>query len=301
MGIPNDEIDDGLTDEERAALAEDDGDDEAEGNEADTEGDGDAEESDGAGSGDDDVAADGDDSGEAGDNGEAASDSGGESVPGQPEGPQSASAPILIAEAPADAEAKLREIATKKDELIAQFDDGDITAKEYQQQLDALAKQEREIERAVDKAQLAAEMEQQRQKNEWISTVNRFIAANPIYSADKNPRLYRALDQEVRDLAGTPEAANWTGEQILAKAHENLSEAFGLGKPAAQQQTPAKKTVPKPDLPPTLAKVPAAEGSETGGSKWASLDRLATTDPLGYEEALANMSDADRAAYLASA
>lgn len=304
MGIENHEIDDGLTDEERAALAEDDGEEGADGAEDESnEEEGAADEAVGDGEGGDagadDGAADGDGGGSSGDAAAGDDGAGAAGDAEQPAGTPSASAPILVAEAPTDAQSKLDDIATKKEELIAQFDDGDITAKEYQQQLDALSKQEREIERAVDKAQLASEMEQQRQKNEWFSTVNQFIRSNPVYDPQKNPRLYRALDQEVRDLAVTPEAANWSGDQILAKAHENLTEAFGIAKPKAAE--PAKKqAVPKPDLPPNLAKVPAAEGSDTSGGKYAALDRLASSNPIAYEEALMKLSESDRNAYLAA-
>lgn len=305
MGTQNNELNDGLTDEERAALAEDDGADaEAETNQNEEEnaeaaaansdeGDGDA------GAGDDAPAPAGDenaDSAPGRDDGQPA-----EPASEQQEGTQSQSAPILVAEAPADAEARLAEISNGKAELLTKFDDGEIAAKEYQAELDKFAKQEREIERAIDKANLAAEMEQQRQRNEWFSSVNRFIEANPLYKPESNPRLYRALDAEVRDLANRPEAASWSGDRILQEAHKNLSEAFGLGKPAAQPAAqPEKKAVPKPQLPPTLAKVPAAEQSDTGEGKWAALDRMATADPLGYEEALTKMSDSERNAYLAA-
>lgn len=298
------ELNDGLTDEERAALAEDDGaaaattTEEDATNAEDAAAAEDTEDDSAAGAGDDAAAADAgadSDAAPGRDDGEPAAD-----VSEQPEGQASQSAPILIAEAPADADAKLADIATAKSDLLTKFDDGDITAKEYQAELDKLNRQELDINLDLREAKLAEKMEQQRLQNEWVSTVNRFIEANPIYKPDTNPRLYRALDQEVKDLAVKPEAANWSGEKILQEAHKNLAAAFNLVDPASKQEKITKQPVPKPNLPPTLAKVPAAEGSETGNSKWGALDRMATTDPLGYEEALAKMSDADRNAYLAA-
>lgn len=298
--------DDGLTPEEREALALDDGDEttetESDGGEADAADESDAGEDVGADAAGESGAGADADAADAGANADA------EEGAAEPEATP-ASAPILVAEAPADAEAKLSDIAIKKDELLTKFDDGDMTAKEYQRELDALNKQEREIELAVHKASLAAEMEQQRQKNEWISTVNRFIVANPVYDPQKSPRLYRALDAEVRDLAVKPEAANWTGEQILAEAHKNLAAEFGFAAQKEAQDDIAKNAlknakkhpIPKPDLPPTLAKVPAAQVSDTAGGKFAALDRLMTADPIKYEEALMKLSDAERAEYLAAA
>jgi hypothetical protein len=278
------EIDDGLTDEERAALEED----LDEGDEDETSID------DGA-----DSDADAGDDADAGETVAAAADDTVQAAADAAEPAAATRSPILVVDAPADADAKLKDIATAKDALISQFDDGDITAKEYQQQLDALAKQEREIERAVERSALAAEMEQQRLKNEWAATVNAFIEINDVYNPTTNPRMYRALDQEVRDVAGSPEAKTMTGAQILAKAHENLAQAFGF---EAKKEAPAGKVrrVPKPDLPPSLDKVPAAETLDVTSGKYGALDRLASTNPLAYEEALMKMSDRERDEYLAS-
>lgn len=291
------EIDDGLTDEERAALAEQDDSQDNDTTNGATDA---AETTDATGGAAGAGGAAGDGAGDADAAAAAADGQAAGAAAEQPAGPAQQTAPILIAQAPEDADAKLAEIATKKDELLSQFDDGDITAKEYQQQLDALGKQEREIERAVDKAALAAEMEQQRQQNEWIATVNAFIDSNSQYK--DNPRLYRALDQEVRDIAVTPEAANWSGRQILEKAHANLAEAFGFAKeqpkPAVEAAAAAK---PAPQIPPTLGRVPAADINDAAGGKYAALDRLADTDPAAYEEAIAKLSDAERDAYMAAA
>lgn len=283
------ELDDGLTDEERAALS-DDGDivnadpgtGEADGQDTEraaeaaataAEPDADA----GAAAGATDPAADPADEEPA------------------PEAKQQP-APILVAPPAEDAEAKLNEIASKKDAILEQFDNGDITAREYQKELDALAKQERQIERMQDRAELAASMEQQRLQNDWISTCNAFVDSNPIYK--DNPRLYKALDAEVRELASKPESANWSGQKFLDEAHKNLAQAFNL--PASKATTPKTPQTTRKDLPPNLAKVPAANLEDTSGGRFAVLDRMANTDPLGYEEALARMPAAERDAYLAS-
>lgn len=282
------ELDDGLTDEERAALS-DDGDivnadpGTGEADEQDTERAAEAAATAAEPDGDAGAAADATDPAAAADEEPA------------PEAKQQP-APILVAPPPEDAAAKLTEIGEKKDALLDQFDNGDITAKEYQKQLDSLAKEERAIERAQDRAELAASMEQQRLQNDWISTCNAFVDSNPIYK--DNPRLYKALDAEVRELASKPESANWSGQKFLDEAHKNLAQAFNL--PASKTPTPKTPHTPRKDLPPNLAKVPAANLEDTSGGRFAVLDRMASTDPLGYEEALARMPAAERDAYLAS-
>lgn len=301
-----------LTEDERAALLidDDDGtpaadhtdtpdDDDQDDDENDNKDDAGADGKDQSGDADGAAAAAGDDGAAAagrddGDAAEAAADEQG-AAPVQ-------TAPVLVAQVPADLDAKLAEIATKKDALITAFDDGDITAKEYQVQLDAIGKEERKIERDVDKAQLAAEMDQQRQQNDWVATVNNFIAGTD-YSS--NARLHRALDMEVRDVAVSEEGKAMNGLQILQRAHANLVDA-GLVKAAsgaAPAAAPAKTVVPKAakaNLPPNLAHVPAAATEDTSDGRFSNLDRMASSDPLAYEAQLARLSESDRAAYLAA-
>jgi Skp family chaperone for outer membrane proteins len=293
MGTQN-EIDDGLTDEERAALEEEEGAAAGDGEGEDPPGDGD----DGAGEGEGDGSGDGEGAGEegAGDDGEGAAAAGSDDDPAVKG--LDTSAPILVANAPEDADGKLKEIATQKDELLAKFDDGDITTKEYQAELDALNKQEREIEWGIEKAKLAAEIESQRQANEWKSTVDNFIRENPRYSPEKAPSMYQLLDIEVRRVAGLDEFKNRTdpaaGREILAKAHENIAKDLGF------EAKPTKQPAPNKQLPPNLASIPAADQNDTQGGKYAVLDRMAASDPIAYEEALMKLPEAERNAYLAS-
>lgn len=281
------DIDDGLTDEERLALAEEEG-----------EGTGTDElEQDDAADEAAQAAAEAADKAKAeADAATAASqqDKAGETAPETAQVKQDA--PLLVAPAVEDLDSRLADIATKKDALLTQFDDGDITAREYQKQLDALAKEERQLEFQQHEAQLAAKLEQQRLQNEWTSTCNSFVESHPIYK--DNARLYKALDAEVRELAAKPETANWSGQRFLDEAHKNLKAAFGFNEPADTGKQAKAKFDPTASLPPNLAKVPAADIESTTGGKYAVLDRLASTDPLAYEDALAKMSDAERNAYL---
>lgn len=206
--------------------------------------------------------------------------------------------PVLVANAPDDLDAQLAGLVAQKDALIEQFDNGDLTAKEYQQQVDALAKQEREIERVKFKAELAEDMQRQAQTNEWAAEVKRFTSENKVYG---NEYAWNALDQAVRKIANTPDNANLSGRQILEKAHEELSGVFGWKQEAATSPESSKPKIKHAAPPPTLSKMPAAEINDTDGNRYAALDRLMDTDPLGYEAALGKMSKAERDAYLASA
>lgn len=286
----NDEIDDGLTDEERAALADDDGGDGEATNKDAEEGAG-GDDGQGSESAEDTAAAGKDDAAASADAGAEAASADTTTEDGQK------SQPILVAPVLENVDAKLAEIATQKNALLDQFDNGDITAKEYQLQLDALAKSERQIERQQDRAELAASMEQQRLQNDWNRTCQEFVERNAVYK--DNARLYKALDAEVRELAQKPETANWSGQKFLDEAHKNLKAAFGFQDAAATEKT-TKAPRQQRELPPNLAKIPAAEVEDTNGGRFAVLDRLANTDPVAYEETLNKMSAAERDAYLSA-
>lgn len=289
----------GLTDEEREALLEDDEElDEQENQELGEDG-GDVDS-------EDDTELDADDSGaEHGDDddGAVADADAGEQADAADE---DEGAPVYTAQQPEDVETKLTELNAKKEELASKFDDGDITAKDYQKQLDALNKQEREIEREVFKAQLAQEMEQQRQKNEWARDVKDFLGKHPEYS--KSKVLYGTLDNLVKEIARDPSNVSLSGSEILAKAHEQVQEALGVfgvkQQPELEQKPVSKAKAAKkarPELPPTLGTLPAAEINDTAGGKFAVLDRMADADPIRFEEELGKLSEAERERYLAQA
>lgn len=208
-------------------------------------------------------------------------------------------APILEAEAPADVAARLDEIKTKKEELAEQFDNGDLTGREYQSQLDALNKDERAIEQSIFKAQLAAEISETQARNAWIATTKSFLDAHPEYTS--SPSLYSALNHFVKEIAKDEANNAMTGHEILAEAHRIVKEELGGGvakTPAPADKKPAAEDK-RSEIPTTLAKLPAAEIDDTSGNRFAALDRLADSDPLAYEAQLARMSPADRDAYLA--
>lgn len=208
-------------------------------------------------------------------------------------------------QAPENAEAKLTEIATKRDELADKFDAGELTAKELLAEQRKLDKQERDIERAADRAQMAGEMV----VAVWEkSTVPAFLDAHAHYRA--NPVLLGMLDTEVRrqQAAASEEGKDPLDPAILTKADEAIRAAVAaLGGEVKPAQPTAKETAKgakaaeqaqKPEIPPTLGKIPAAEITGTD-SKYAALDRMADADPLAFENAMAKLSQSERDAYLA--
>ena len=221
------------------------------------------------------------------------------------ETPQS-KAPKATFTAPADLKEKRTELDGKIDELDKQFDEGEITAVEYRAETRKLQDEQREIDSQI----LRAEVSNDIQKAAWGDTCSDFIAEHTQYS---NPILFQALDTEVRRLQA--ETNNSYDPAHLKNAHENIMKAFGI--PAAEAAADDKdkqdggkdkdkgkvtgKETGLGDVPPNLAEVPASDiNDESGGGKFAHLDRLAEKDIEAYEEALEKMPEAERNAYLAS-
>lgn len=216
-----------------------------------------------------------------------------------------ARAPILVAEAPEGAESRLTEIATEKAALGVKFDDGDLTTAEYQAELDKLSKEERTLERAIDKAQIAQDLENQRITNERMNEINTFLKEVEIPHDPKNLR-FRVLDAAVRDVANDEANVNLSAREVMQKAYDLcIAEGALVAKaktPAAvvdekTTQQPAKQKAPI-NAPPSLANLPASEVTSTEDNRFAYLNRI--TDPDKREAAFAKLSAADQEAYLAT-
>lgn len=216
------------------------------------------------------------------------------------------SAPPLVADIPEDYDDQVKAVTDAKQKLIDDFDEGEITAREYHQQLEEQNRKERELERIKDRAEMASQMAEQQQVNDWKRTVSSFLNDHPQYKPpadenDSNP-LYYALDAEVRRIGGAD--PDMPPEDVLAEAHKRILKATGQQEadPAADKDPAPRKPAPrKPvDAPPNLGKVPAADVDDIQGGKYAKLDRLAETDPLAYEDALAQLPEAEQEHYLKS-
>lgn len=289
-----------LTPEELAAMEEleqeeaerDEEDDEYEGDEADNEGD--EEDAGDDDQGDDDDADSGEDEADAGDqdDDQAADDQGAD-------GSQEEPAPLLRADLPDNINEQLSDIETKRAELDQQFDDGELDSAEWRKAVRELDQQEDQIRQQQFKAQLAAEMQAEQQRNAWIKTVNGFLDENPSYR--KSKLMYSNLDTVVKEIASDPANESLSGRAILDKAHARVMEELGIT-PAepdtGKQQRRGSKQ--KQEIPPTLGKVPAADATEFNNTKFARLERVLDRNPERYEAELAKLSDADREEWLAT-
>lgn len=220
----------------------------------------------------------------------------------EPAAPQVAQAPILVVQAPEDAEAKLAEIASKKEALADDYEAGTITLKEMQKQIDALSEQAIDIRMAQREAELAQKLEAQRVQNVWVQDCNNFLAAHAEY---KDAERLQQLDETIKALARIPSNAGMSNLDALAKAHRMVRAMNGEPVDAPQAVAPvAAKTaappqVKKPEIPPDIGKLPAAAMNDTTGGEFAALESLRKSGKVeAYEDALASLSEAARNRYL---
>lgn len=209
-----------------------------------------------------------------------------------PSAPAVTQAPAFVAEAPVDAAAKLEKIAADKAALAAKWDAGDIGAVEYQATLDGLYKDERKIEAAVLKHEMATEMATQQKLAAWQAECTSFMAAHPEYAV--GTPLFDKLNGLVKALGAD---GSRTDSEALALAHKMVQVETGTYVPPAAAPTakPAAPPTVKPALPPTLAGLPSAGATNPGESRFSSLDRL---EGEAFEAAFAKLSAADRDAYM---
>lgn len=204
--------------------------------------------------------------------------------------------PLFRADAPADIEAKRQSIDAKEDDFVAKFDEGEITFAEYNKQVRILNQERNSLDIAVLKSDLAREAQQSQIDNTWQSTASSFVDAHPMIS--KNEALWSSFDTVLRRVTSEVIAkGHQPGQRELEKAYKQWSEDLGISETPKADPTPTPKAKKVIDVPPTLGKVPAATATDTDDGKWASLDRLAESDPLKFEAAMMRLSDAERDEY----
>ncbi|GLQ09238.1 hypothetical protein GCM10007913_11700 [Devosia yakushimensis] len=203
---------------------------------------------------------------------------------------------------PANFDQSMQDLRSQKEALAQRFDDGELTAKEYNAQNSALDDQMHDLR----DVRLKATMSEEAVRHNYVTNVVPDWLADHTEYRVGSPR-YNALDLEVRrfqDLAHR-EGRDPFDPQLLDQAHEIVAADFGTPAAPKEEQPktdtpPARTPAPASErvIPPSLGSVPAADATDLEeGSRFAYLDRL---QGEAYEQAMAKLSDADRDTYLAS-
>lgn len=196
---------------------------------------------------------------------------------------------------------RLEEIKAAKAALAAQMDEGSLTGSEFTAKLDELND---------ERASLTTQVQQQQQHDKavetaWYGDVDKFLARHPDLKA--NDTRLQSFDLVVKAVTSDPANHGLSNRKQLDMAYAQWKADMGIeDKPAAPEpkaDAPAPKPRrAKPEIPPTLAHLPAADAASMDDGKFSHLDSLLNKgDNLGFEDALARLSDADRADYMSRA
>jgi hypothetical protein len=207
--------------------------------------------------------------------------------------------PVLVAQIPEGTVERLAAIGDEKKAITAKFDDGDLTASEMNAELDALNREERKLERVIDRAEIATDLENQRITNDRTKEISTFLSDVGIPNNPQNLR-FQTLNQAVIQVASDPVNATLGATAIMQKAHELCVKEGVLPPKAGKAEVPGAKAPTPPKIlnaPPTLAGVPASDIAATEENRFAHLNRM---NPDQREAAFGKMSEADQNAYLAA-
>jgi hypothetical protein len=206
------------------------------------------------------------------------------------------------------------EIEAKMSALDTKFEDGDITLAAYNKERAEYVESLTEM-KMFDK--INAQVQKAAAEKGWKDAQGDFFSSNPEYSAERIKNV--AFVDAVNRLLATDESKKMTDAQIFAAAKKECDAVFHPEVPpkadddnvvsieekrkaieAAEEKRKAIEAAKKAEAEraagvKTLAKVPVSEGNQ-GDDKYDAIDKLTGE---AYENAVAKMSDAERAIYAA--
>ena len=206
------------------------------------------------------------------------------------------------------------EIEAKMTALDTKFEDGDITLAAYNKERAEYVESLTEM-KMFDK--INAQVQKAAAEKGWKDAQADFFRSNPEYSAERIKNV--AFVDAVNRLLATDESKKMTDAQIFEAAKKECDAVFHPDGPpkaddgnvvsieekrkaieAAEEKRKAIEAAKKAEAEraaavKTLAKVPVSEGNQ-GDDKYDAIDKLTGE---AYENAVAKMSDAERAIYAA--
>lgn len=190
------------------------------------------------------------------------------------------------------------------EELRVRRQEGDISLEEYDAEADKLAEQQRELDKLEVRADLAADMQRQHAAAQRTATANSVLTdakkAGLDYSADEEK--FAELRATMAALQNVPSHAAKGFEHVLREADRRVRLAHGIGvtppvsaPPPAAPKSPAQVKAAavaarKPDLaaaPTSLAQVPGGDGPGDVGGEFDHIFELVGTP---YEDAIAEIA-----------
>lgn len=194
--------------------------------------------------------------------------------------------------------ARLDEIKAEIEALDQQFDDADLSTKEYREKIASLTDERAKIDASILREEIKQDVQKEENAKAWGKAQDAFFAKeeNKRFLDDEN--LLVALDSQVKKVARDTKNKSMGLDEILATARKNVAKSFGLAdaKPVDNKDDRvAKPERPRrPDVPVDIGGLPPASTEKPADGRFSHLDRL-KGDAL--EDAVARMSDAEKEAW----
>jgi len=189
-------------------------------------------------------------------------------------------------------QAKLNEdYRAAKATLDKMYEEGQLDDAEYRRRRDAVEEirfdEQRKLDKEAIKAEIAQEFTQQSTAQSWDHALARFMAEN---KEIRNSRaLTGAMQAELNALGGEFAGKQLSYPKMLEMAKQRVYKDLGREAPKADRKVAAVKELAKqrgakPEIPKTLADVPADKMSSD------KFDDIEALSGLAYEDAIARMS-----------
>lgn len=281
----------GLTEDERAQLAELD----------------DADAGHGAGPGDDVDGTTGGDNGDAGLQAGAAVDTVGAGSGDDDTDPVATSTkvePIYQAQAAENLDAKLKELAQARRDARRKYEEGELSEDDYDAELDRIEQERDKANSARIRAEVSSEMTVQQLTREYQKTIASFFGdvkkAGFDYTSDANKGALQHLDKTIKALAQTAEGEEgpelW--REILSNAHMLTAAKFKIaagkpepkpdaGKGGKAAEVARSRTPDLSNVPPTVGRGPSAGTPSVNSDEFSHLDGLSG---IALERAVARLT-----------
>lgn len=201
-------------------------------------------------------------------------------------------------------------VKAERDALLQQYDEGELSADDYEKQHAALTQREVDATIVIQKAEADELAANQASAGAWDATISAHMTAYPELST---PQHNAAFDQMIKTIdAATPGLSD---SDLLNQAHQRYSAfAFANGNPLTS--TPADEKDPdakageagdkavdetaktRPAPIPTLAGAPAADSNAPTDGTFAAIDKTLGEDVFGAMDRFETMSPEQQKRYL---
>lgn len=221
----------------------------------------------------------------------------------EPPAPQVETPPVQMAPPPdtREAEAIVQAANAKLDDLMEQYDNGELTRDEWREQQRAIIAQQAAAQAQINEAQRVITQNATQTREAWFSAVDAYQSQHDYLG---QPEHFDAWDSALKSVNSTAAYRNLPAERRIELAHglyaqhyravtgNDLPSQPGAKAAAAKQADPAapqRRTDPRPDAPVTLAQFSAAAENDLDNGTLAAI--LREKDPLKAEAMLAAAGD----------